>query len=111
MVAVTVMLLLAVHAVAPASTPLAPTVTYASAAPWWWTPVVWLVTNCVTSYETQSWYDRVVCQRAAKLLRWLLAESGDVMCLRRFYDVVVEPSERNKVRLGECLIDEGLSMG
>lgn len=113
---VTVALLSVVQVAAPAGSVPGPAVAHAQGegsgggggGPWWAAPVTWLVTNCITSWETGSWYDRVVCRRAVRFIRWVMGEAGDVMCLGKFYDVAIDPTHDRIMELNKCLLDEGL---
>jgi hypothetical protein len=46
--------------------------------------------------------------RAVRFITWLLNEAGDVMCLRRFYEVAEKPTSERKVALYKCVLSEGL---
>jgi hypothetical protein len=112
--AVIVVMLMVTQVAAPSITYMQPTVTYAAedggsgGGPWWWGIVTWLVGNCVTSYDSGSWYDRQVCQRAVRMIRWLLWQGDDVLCLGKFYDDANDPTEDNNIALHTCILEKGL---
>lgn len=113
---VAVAMLFVTQTVAPnisASFHIGHSVAYASdedaGAPWWWQVVTYVVSNCVTNYNSGSWYDRYVCQQAVRFIRWLADNTDDLLCTQEWIDVASSPLDEDaRIALHRCLLRNGL---